>query len=279
MITLEKKYELVTEGLFAIPRNSFQNIFNYVAEIYKYVNSGQRISPHRLKPKILPISLAGTNFEFLEKFHPQVKVFFYRSANTEGAKFWTYDKEIGEVSDKWGNIYINLNGDLQDILTTVLEHEILHYIQHLIRSHRDQSDDYIGGLPSKKVIPNNLTTHGYVKGKEKKRVKHSRRPIEYYTNLNSAVREVQKFYNTSKSVHRFEDSPKERKRFFVGLLEKLKNGKLSGRFADTFADVKKENPELYKAYLRLTYNAFVNGKNDINHEEIDNAVESSDKSR
>jgi hypothetical protein len=280
-------------GMMNVPESIYADIKNHIINAYyKVAEKGlKRVTDKSFPPQKFELNLSGTQWEFLQPLHPSVVISFYK--RTYGTSY--YKDMEGNTSE----IKINLAKDFIRIVHDTLEHEILHLIQYSIKrykeskGYKDHSRSYkditwnenIGGLPSKEYMPNkSLVPDGYRVNEEgepssHKRVEHTRRPIEFYPNLNSMTRGLQIAYaiESKSQPEKF----KSKKDFFMQFLsdgDKLKNMMLdpvSERSIDSskhiFDNVKanSESPELYKLYVKKAFDEFVNKDNPIDMNEIE----------
>ncbi len=272
---------MIMEGLFSVPQSMYRDIFNWVVSKYKVTREEEltEIPEGLILPKMFKLDLKGTRYEHLQYLNPQVKVFVIWEEKDTSSYFWGWDEELKmNTEDDHGNIYINLINEPVHVLSQHIEHEILHYVQYLLGVYKaSHGSEYPhGGTVSRKILAKkNVSFEGYPSGGSK-RVKHSKRPIEFYTNLNSAVRHIQKMYHTSLSLGKKFDTVGNRKKFFQEKLDqsfKLNDPMLDNRFRYVLREVRKENPDLYKVYLKLIYKAFVNDENSVDMDEVERAAD------
>lgn len=264
-----KKYTLLNEA-FQLPYNVIQPILDYYYESYKtFLKAGrEKVTPKLFPEKNFKLDFSGTNFEFLNEMNPNVNVYFLHNRNLDStAYFWVYDRNKVDTFDKTntGNIYINLIARFETMYYGTIEHEVLHYIQYLIGKYKKlkkRQDEY-GGLPSKKLIPSGMTTRGKVK---EKRTHHEYRPIEYYTNLMSAIRSMELAYEREMLkeplTYAKDIKNKEMRKSFLGYVLKAVRENRSGtsEYFKLLSKMKKFSPEIYKKYLQIIYKVFVEGE-------------------
>lgn len=264
-----KKYTLLREA-FQLPYNVIQPILDYYYESFKkFLKAGrEKVTPKLFPEKNFKLDFSGTNFEFLNEMDPNVNVYFLhdRSSNTS-AYFTTIDRNRVNTFDKTntGNIYINLTSKFESMYYGTIEHEVLHYVQYLIGKYKKlkkRQDEY-GGLPSKKLIPSGMTTRGKIK---ERRTHHEYRPIEYYTNLMSAIRSLELAYEREmrKDPTTYDQNiknKKSKKEFLNYVLKIVREGKRgSSEYSQLLDKIKKFSPEIYQKYLQIIYKVFVEGE-------------------
>jgi len=280
---LSHKYSMLKEGVFAVPRHVWSDVFDFVLESIKTIKSENKNFYRRstIKPQTFDLDFSGTSFERLNVMKPKIKVFILnKPKDYNSAYFWSFDQDLKENTiDDHGNIYINAAGPAERILVLNVEHELLHYVQYLIREYREDnnlvnSDHNMGGMPPQKKIPKDISLSGYKKsGKKTKRVKHHTRPIEYYTNLNTILRDTQYKYFTALKIHRKEDNTENRKAFFVNTLKRSnERSDKNSRTIRVLGDIKQFDSKLYQLYLKLLYKGFVNDETKIELETVEDEI-------
>ena len=188
---------VLEEGILSLPRRIYQDIVDYYTEMYKKakVKDIKRTTPDTFPTKRFKLDLSGTKFEFMNKLNPEVEVVF----GLDNQAYFSSRYMMRRSS--LGLIYLGLKTNYSRMIYDIIEHELLHYIQYLysIYQQRDGklnigSFEKIAGLPPKKLLDPRKDIHGRIKGSDKffnKRTKHSHRPIEYYPDLLSSLRELQ----------------------------------------------------------------------------------------
>ena len=253
---------IVEEGLFSIPKERFQGIFDYVLAAhkkFKYLPSRQKTGRFQVvKPKVFPLDLRGTSFEKLAELKPKVKVFIFNKKTGYGGYFSPWDEELGKPAKGYGCIYLNAAAPPSSTLVQDIEHELLHYVQELFRGYKEKlspgSSPSMGGLPPARLLPQTSVSAD----ERKRRSVHHRRPEEIYPNLTSAVRDLQYDYFQVLEIKKREDTPDNRKAYFRKRLDNLDQEKGTKRkFPDLFSKVKRDDPELFKFYVKQAYKAFV----------------------
>jgi len=130
------------------------------------------------------------------------------------------------------------------ILSDVIEHEISHFVQKLIRKYNVEKKGYgsLGGLPSKRLL----------KGLEKDPSIHSHKPSEMYPDLISSIRELETMFNR-------EGEGISKNQFFLNFLKAVKEKKPIGKTAYyVFSDIHDLSKKLYRDFVKKAYVAFVN---------------------
>lgn len=268
MLSFQNVYNLIQEGLFEIPRSSFQEIFDYVLDIYKKT----KFKNVKIKPKMFRLNLENTKYKFLSSYYdPRIKVFFFKNKNKPNGYYYLYDEEY-KTTTVYGCIYLNLYTPLESTLLTTIEHEILHYIQDLLKEYKLEKTGNFekGGMTPKKYSSETKNRNKYVK--------HALKSTEHYTNLNSIIRELQNQYQTSLDIKKIPDSLENRKGFFVRRLENIQtDNKGTSRFSKILNILKSHHPKLYSLYLKIIYKAFVNNESSFNYHGLEKALNEYDK--
>jgi len=191
---------VLEEGIFSIPKPVFQDIIDYYAQMYEKfkVEKIKRITPDKFPPKTFEIDLTGTKFEFLNEMRPKVEIHFSSERSYFEPQF------VGS----FGKINLNMTDRYESMVYATIEHEILHFIQYLYvynlykkgKISRKQYIDSVNGdvpvnktnyagLPPKKLLDTRKNIHGQIITSGR-RTKHAHRPIEYYPDLLSSIREL-----------------------------------------------------------------------------------------
>ena len=278
---------VLQEGYFHVPQKVYRHIIRDYYDILRVVKSQniKRMTRESFPVKVYELDFSGTNFEFLnhlnpndESFHispdwtPSIKV---RYTSSGGSWYNNSPRSFGEESKEdrmlnrvgMGFIQIDLSDDIREVVD-VIEHEILHYVQYLIKKRKKLSDN--GGLPPKEIIDDRYDSRGYKKGgKRMKRVKHSHRPIEYYPDLLSAIRQMEFAFSRYYPDYKYDwKKPtkweKQKKQFFLGVL----NGFPVSIATHVFKDFKKVSKEFYNHMVKVGYDAFVNKPPNLDMSEI-----------
>lgn len=309
-ILLENIYGQVSEGMLHVPEKIMQPIKDYFLEVYKKFKTELRkkITKKTFPRKIIYLDLSGTPWEFLEKeFHEDpigVAVYF-----TASDKAWAEHRQIQN------NVYPILLSleDPEKSLYHINEHEASHVIQFFLERLAEKNfrkkygilasiekKPEMAGVPPKKVLPQtDITLHGYSKKslndyqknnrrKRVRRVEHTNRPIEYYPDLLTAVRDLRWVFeekvlnsddpNIPEEMKR--DTTKNRAIFFNQFYKELHFPENDPKpypfklysslsYADRImAQFKKMGGEMWRHMLKTAYNAFVNGGPNFDYRNI-----------
>jgi hypothetical protein len=281
MVTF-KKYVLLNE-VFQVPYSIMQPILDYYYESYKklYETGRTKITTKLFPEKNFKLDFTGTRFEFLNKMQPSVNIYFTKGNYDYCGLFSEWDKNRVNTMDRsnTGNITINFACKFHDMYYGTIEHEVLHYIQDLIKKYRKlkgEKDGNYGGLPSKKLIPAGMETHGR---KKRRRTHHEYRPIEYYTNLISAIRSIELTYEREMrkdppTYEKYITDKEHKKEFLNHILKSVRSGIVgSSEHSRILSKVRGFSKELYQKYLQIIYKVFVEGEPAFNIPEIKKMME------
>lgn len=228
---------------YRVPPKVLEPLKKYYMEAIRKVkaNNIQRITKSSFPIKKFKLDFTGTQYEFLNSIDTHIQI---KLSSNDG-----YYEPSGKI------IVLPVSGDSGLNYHAILEHELLHFIQTLIKEYRAKNDKFhkkgsgIGGLVGKKAmgdISDRVDVQGYVKGSSyNKRTTHAHRPIEHLPNLNTLTRRMELFYSRL-------DNKTSKKEFFWKHLR-----------SDSFTikmlrDVKNQSLKLYNHYLKTLFNAFVN---------------------
>jgi hypothetical protein len=332
---------ILSEAL-GVPRKAFAEVLQYVTDSYKrkVLENIERVTLKQFPPKEFSLDFTGTNYQHLNVINPKVVISFKSS----GQSFFIESDPNGlrpqTMRDGVGYITLSFSERLQSLLSEVIEHELFHYLQYATVAYKiktkqlpsiptGQFSKHLGGLPSKQVLPTDISISGlklgdikkwavalgpeidnrilysnkkpiiipakteeeawkafqnkfpsaitqYPKGsltmkdmsgrylKGSKRVEHTTRPVEYYTDLLSIIRVMQFEYN-----NKFHDIKKEK--FFMAFtqdtLPEMLNDVSTIRYAHGMFQTFKKNTKrkivaggksLYKTVLQKLYAGFMN---------------------
>jgi hypothetical protein len=254
-------------GLFSFPMHVFKDIRDHVANAYYKIaeEDPSKITKAGFPAKIFDLDFSGTKWEYLNELNPKTKISFFR-AKGEASEMLEYGNGQLEVS-------FNLYEPLSMMFASTIEHELLHILQTLIKHYREKHgrtnpvDEGFGGLPPYKLIDPDLDVEGFKKGPDHgaKRVEHTKRPIENYTDLLTMVRELQYAYmvgsysdlDKAEYFRHFLD-PKGRSDIFIETNQRALAFLQSAKgYEKSF---KKIDPELHKLVIQKAYNEFVNNE-------------------
>lgn len=276
---LQDSYEhIIEEGFFHVPEKVLKDIKDFYIENYKkYINSSNKRVTRRLyPPKDFNLDFTGTKLEYLNFRNPSVTVYL----TSQVSYYYDYNHHGEDTMNLFGhgNIYLQLKpNSFRRILSNTIEHEVMHYIQSLMK---DLHQEYGAGFPNKKLWRKDVDPDGYIHGSSRStRVQHSQRPIEYYTDLLTAVRELfQDFYEKIKHSPHYEilkTNEKAKRFFFTDFINAINNPDYSDEVynkpltIDIFRQFKKVSPEFYRKILTIAYNAFVNGNPNFDPKQIE----------
>ncbi len=233
---------VLSEGYFHVPENVISEIKKDFADIIRFKDEELPVKNYKL-------DFSGTNYEFLNELEPQpsVDVKFTKGKGRIKGSFHIANES--RLKNNNAIIQIDFLSDTPErILSDVIEHEVSHFVQKLIKKYNEEKKGYgsLGGMPSKKLL----------KGleKDKKKIKkHSEIPSEIYPDLLSAIRELETMFN-----RKGKDFSK--KQFFLNFLKAVKDKKPIGKIAyDVFSDIQDLSKELYRDFVKKAYVAFVEG--------------------
>jgi len=231
---------IVCEGYFHVPYNVIERIKNDFLEVVRKKKSNVL--------KNYQLDFSNTTYDFLNELQPQpsVDVRFVDGKGKAKGSFHVTDKikmaknnsfiQIDYSSDKHGRI-----------LSDVIEHEILHFVQKLIQKYNVVKTGYgsLGGLPSKRILRS-------IEKSGKESTKHSAIPKEMYPDLLSSIRELEVMFKRQDEVF-------TKKQFFLNFLKSVKDKKRIGKIAyDVFSDIEDLSKALYRDFVKKAYVAFVN---------------------
>lgn len=277
--------DLLNEAYFNIPRKVYQPVLNaFFAAYEKYrMEDVKRVTSKNFPEEEYTLDFSGTRFEFLDKLEPKPRIRVnYLSKNTGGGAYYIRD-DLNILRNNSGTIYLNLGNALKQAVSTV-EHEVSHFVQDLIRKVKYLkkkeygydvrfSDIEIGGVPSRRIMPGGVDTHGYKDGGARvRRVKHGHRPVEYYPDLLSAVRALEsQYYEKIKNdpdYEKLKNSESSRKSFFVS--DFLRSNNTRSLAVYVFNQFKEVSDVFYRKMLALAYDAFVNKRGDFDAADVYN---------
>lgn len=231
---------VLCEGYFHVPNRMLEPIKSDFIEVVR-----------KKKTNVLKnyqLDFSNTSYDFLNELQPQpsVDVRFVDGKGKAKGSFHVTDKIKMEKNNSF--IQIDYSSDKHGrILSDVIEHEILHFIQRLIQKYNVVKTGYgsLGGLPSKRILRS-------IEKSGKESTAHSAIPKEMYPDLLSAIRELETMYKR-------QDEFFTKKDFFLHFLKSVKDKKPIGKTAyDVFSDIEDLSKELYKDFVKKAYVAFVN---------------------
>lgn len=242
---MESKKNRIIEEAFEIPESILKPIQDYYVASYaqyKRMPAGTKITNKNFPPKKFKLDFTDTNYEKLNSLNPVIVVYFNNNEND--AYFSSGNKKNKITIDKGvGHMHLSFRGGLVPYYSTI-EHEVMHFVQFLFEKY--VQNGRIGGLPSYKIIPD-------VADSNDQSLLHSARPIEFYPNLISSIRDLQREYADTES----EKKGISKKKFFTLFLNNAEDRSLKSLASKIFSEVKEDNPQLYKKYIQIAYKLFV----------------------
>jgi hypothetical protein len=186
--------DVIVEGFFHIPEKVIRGIKDYYLENYeKYVrNQGGVVSRELYPPKLFRLDFSDTKFEFLNKFDPKIMVYF----RPRGASFYwdlNHSKTNTMQESLQGNVFLTFDQTVSHMLFQEIEHEVMHYVQSLINHTKGIEK---AGTTNPKLSRKGIDYSGFkIGGTMRRRVTHSHRPVESYTDLLTSIRQIFYLYN------------------------------------------------------------------------------------
>lgn len=300
---LNFKNWLIKEA-FVLPFDNIRKIYEHYADSYKQYLKAPRT---KIPPKLIPLDLSGSKYDFLQYLNPHVEIYLKGSLlNAAGIYHGISQNHLiaGEPNAKIGKISLSFYNH-EHVSYSTIEHEVLHFIQDLIKHHSDKNNSKkkkttYGGLPPMPIVKGLMKDRQIdVKGnKKERRTKHEYRPIEFYTNLNSLIRSLQYYYvalgtelekgviknnkfinldlNNLDPFTKLSDwiGNKQNKQIFLNKLISSKDHVVSD-----LEKVKNLDEELYKIYLREIYKNFIDNDFASNASEVKKIIDSMEQSR
>jgi hypothetical protein len=268
---------------------SFKLPFRVIKDIYNYTKRGyvnRVLSPNTvIRPKHFKLNLRGTRYEFLNKYNPEVLINYLEIPDDTRAYYKGMEtREIELPSDdplhkrnfeirSTGRIEIGLNNSWMEMAGTI-EHEVLHFIQDLIKQHQKDTsyknkkkknlEPMPGGLPRIPMVKsimrnNNISVNGWDRDTGGY-TKHHFQPIEFMTNLVSYIDEIKNSYMVRKyeqganNLERLERVAKDieaKKKYFKDILSS------DNDIIKRLKELRDLNNELGEKYLQEIYKNFV----------------------
>lgn len=266
-------YNYLNESFFHVPLSAYKQIYDYVSEVIQKTRIDKKISKRELEKysKSFTLNLKNTQWEFLQ---PHTKPLFVNFILGSNSYYQPNHREW------YSEIVLNLNSD--NLLVNVLEHEILHHIQYSLRQYRSRKYKNLnhsnhsveGGTPPVKYMTPGVDRYGmkppvapYFKRNDF--VDHYKRPIEYYPNLLSMIRdlqiqyikEVESWYSgheLEEKIKTIENDVENKKWFFNHAIVKHPELYRHTNFMYHIDNFKKLGSEHFKHIIKIAYNAFVN---------------------
>jgi hypothetical protein len=234
---------ILSEGFFNVPDSVTSEIKKDFEDIIRFKDDEVPIKNYKL-------DFSNTKYEFLNELepNPSVDVKFTKGGGRIKGSFHIASET--KLKNNNALIQIDMSADTPErILSDVIEHEVSHFVQRLIKKYNEEKKGYgsLGGMPSKKLLK------GLEKDKKKISI-HTHVPSEMYPDLLSSIRELETVF-----IRKGEDISK--KQFFLDFLEAVKNKKKIKNLSlayEIFSDIKELSEELYRDFVKKAYDAFVN---------------------
>lgn len=298
-MTFNELYNLVSEGMISVPQEIMKPVQDYYLEAYrKFRSEGKKkVSERSFPPKVIPLDFTGTKWEFLMKelsTPPSVVVTFTGS-----------DEAYARYRESSPNSYpIKLTfKSPQESLVWINEHELSHVIQFFLdrvakqkwkekyKNRKRTGEAEMVGVPPKSVLPKtDVDWHGR---KRVRRTEHTLRPIEYYPDLLTSVRDLRRAFETNfVKGDKSKDTEENRSRFFKQFYKELgvpwdrfqEYLKASADFGFRISATMSYAPRIMRKYrtmggkmwqhiLKTAYNAFVNQDPNFDAEYIRSEME------
>lgn len=256
-----------TAGAFKLPQSAYQDIYNFVKETFIKAKQldAKRITEKSFPPKTFTLNLTGTNYQFLNEMFQKYPilgnitiVFEYKSNSACG---WYYNSAR--------KISLNLACPITDVLGHTLQHELLHFIQYTIKAYKlikypkynarkDNTD--LGGMAKREFIDPSYDVQGYKldtpntqnrRWRRQRRTTHTHRPIQYQTDLNTLIRDLQMDFHQRGAS--YPSKTQYLKQFFDG---KILGLRYANQTLKSFKDM--DDPEFYQHILKIIYKQFMN---------------------
>jgi hypothetical protein len=231
---------VLNEGYFHVPISVLAPIKDDFMDVIRYKDDEIE--------KNYKLDFSDTKYDFLNELEPQpnIDIRFTKGKRKKKGSYHVIDSFKMEKNNAF--IQIDFSTDSPErILSDVIEHEVSHFFQQLIKKYNIEKKGYgsLGGLPRKRILRS-------IEKSGKKPTTHSTIPKEMYPDLLSAFRELDTMY---KNQNQFST----KKEFFLNFLKMVKNKKPIGKTAyDVFSDIEDYSKELYRDFVKKTYIAFVN---------------------
>jgi hypothetical protein len=262
---LNKKYnKILMESYFYVPEELLQPIKDFYFETLKqYLKQPDtKVKQSLYPPKKFKIDLSNTKFPILNKIKPRPSVMVYLTSKHSHIHTHDINGVDTFTSDNRGNIYLQLSKDrsiYEGVLNHVIEHEVMHYIQFLTNFYMN-----ILITTNPKMRYKDVDYYGMRNG-SKRRVAHEFRPIEYYPNLITSIRELYNIFRkrfSQSSWEMFKSYQPQKDAFFNDFVNSI-SYRAYPEFQDSlatqvFRKFKQISPEIYKKMLKIAYDIFMN---------------------
>jgi CRISPR/Cas system-associated exonuclease Cas4 (RecB family) len=247
------KQWLLNEG-FELPFSVIKDIYEYYRDSYEKYRLKPRV---KIESKYFDLDFTGTRYAFLNDLNPRVLV------ELKGTLWGGYAGLYlnSQLKVETGRVTVKIQLALSHFMggPYIIEHELLHAVQDLIRIKKGMK--VIGGLPNMPLVKRVTDERGIsIRGtKNVKRVKHGVRPIEYYTNLDTVIRSLQYKYvrmllDSGKDMDLGVRDSEAKKEFFYRM--KKENSWISDKL-----NTVKFDEELYRIYLQEISKRFILNNN------------------
>ena len=255
---------------------SFEIPFGVVREIYEYyIDCLEKFhndeTENQFTNKLFRIDLSNTKYSFLEceTEDCENKIEYYlivniKKLNSALGLYRGIEISYNRKLIITGEIDLDFPLDKGDVLL-VIYHEVLHFIQNLIKKHAGSS---AGGFVKRRIVRSELRRNrkdfkipkGNIEYEFRTHdVPHERRPIEHQTNLNSIIFELQRGYLQSQIYSGNTDLEKLQK----DRDEKINHWKLHMNRIKLFWGLSgiKFDENLKKYYYKQIYKQFIDNEN------------------
>lgn len=295
--------QVLEEGHYHIPREIYKDMMDYYIEMYKKFRSSdsKRVTDKQFPPKTFrpDFSKIGKTFEFVKNYNPSVTIRFTANNEDQWMKYRSADNSL---------IQLSLN-DPERVYTEIMEHELLHSLQMLLRHHEDKRRRDVdpknirptkknknspfpsartlpmvqyAGVPKKKYIDQKYDWHGRLKDtRSGRRTEHSKRPIEYYPDLLSSIKSLQRQWIKFAASHAMDEkaikSEEKKKNFFMGFYNNIKNNTpypeylknfIPSLASKIFERFRNNGKNFVNMMLQKAYDGFVNKDFDFDPQEL-----------
>lgn len=230
---------VLQEGYFHVPISVLAPIKSDFVDVIRFKDDELE--------KNYKLDFSNTKYDFLNELEPQpnVDVRFTKGRGKRRGSFHVTDESKLKRNNSF--IQIDFSADKPErILSDVIEHEVSHFIQKLIKKYNMEKKGYgsLGGMPSKRFLRG-------IELDKNKISDHTKIPSEIYPDVLSSIRELQSIFNKQKEIE-------SKKDFFLKFLNSLKDKKPIGNIApDVLNKIKELSEPLYKQILKKIYIAFV----------------------
>ena len=292
--------EILEENHLHIPREVYQDMLDYYIEMYKKfkISGSKRVTDQKYPPNYFypDFSKIGPTFDFIKNL-PETPWVRLRFTSDNYQQFCRFQKGYNS------EIQVSLN-DPERVYTEVLEHELLHSLQHILKQHEQNRrlqvhpkdvrikkgektfvsrdplsvtratlpDVKYAGVPKKKFINHYYDWHGYpIDSTARRRTTHQNRPIEYYPDLMSSLRDIQRSWFKFAASHAMDEkainSEDKKKNFYMLFFNSIKNDQPYPEYAKNFVPslavkifrtFKTSGKDFINMMLNKLYDGFVN---------------------